>query len=157
MLHTDSIIRAMTFIALLMEAVRISEMLVYFNDTTQHFIPEGCYLQVMISSTALSAIECTFNNISGVPNINIIRGRKERQISVKYVVCGLLGCDTMWSCMCLATFWRNPLPGDEDEGDKFLCSISSHLQHYNTSKLRRSQLTYSPENVTSLMLSRLHE
>jgi lipopolysaccharide biosynthesis regulator YciM len=28
-----------------MEAVRTSETLVYFNEITQHYIPEGCDLQ----------------------------------------------------------------------------------------------------------------
>jgi hypothetical protein len=31
-------------ITLMMEAVCISEMLVYFKGSTQHYIPEGCHL-----------------------------------------------------------------------------------------------------------------
>jgi hypothetical protein len=30
---------------LMMEAVRASEMSVYFNETTRRYIPEGCHLQ----------------------------------------------------------------------------------------------------------------
>jgi hypothetical protein len=36
------------FITLMMEAVSTSEMLVYFNKTTQRYIPEGCRLHVPI-------------------------------------------------------------------------------------------------------------
>jgi hypothetical protein len=36
--RTASIIR---FIALMMEAVRISETSVYFNETTRRYVPEG--------------------------------------------------------------------------------------------------------------------
>jgi hypothetical protein len=36
--HTASIV------ALMMEAVHTSEMLVYFNESTRHYIPEGCHL-----------------------------------------------------------------------------------------------------------------
>jgi hypothetical protein len=39
--HTAFIIRAM-----MMEAERTCEMLVYFKETTQHCIPEGCHLQL---------------------------------------------------------------------------------------------------------------
>jgi hypothetical protein len=34
-------------IALMIEAVLSSEMLVYFNDTTWRYIPEGCRLQIL--------------------------------------------------------------------------------------------------------------
>jgi hypothetical protein len=36
---------SVSFIALMMEAVRISKTSVYFNETTQRHIPEGCHLQ----------------------------------------------------------------------------------------------------------------
>jgi hypothetical protein len=36
------------FIALMMEAVRTCETLIYFSETTQHYIPVVCYLQDII-------------------------------------------------------------------------------------------------------------
>jgi hypothetical protein len=37
-------LKKIAFIALMTEAVRTSETSVYFNETTRHYIPEGCVI-----------------------------------------------------------------------------------------------------------------
>jgi hypothetical protein len=45
--QTDvSEVRTVSTITVMMEAVRNSETLVYFNETTQSYIPGGCHLQI---------------------------------------------------------------------------------------------------------------
>jgi hypothetical protein len=41
--HTASIT---IIITLMMEAVHTSETLVYFNETTQRYIPAGCHIHI---------------------------------------------------------------------------------------------------------------
>jgi hypothetical protein len=43
-------------IALIMEAVRISETSIYFNETTRRFIPEGCHRQHCIPFLRQSSV-----------------------------------------------------------------------------------------------------
>jgi hypothetical protein len=38
----------------MIEAVRISEMSVYFNETTLRYIPEGCHLHTLSSNNLKS-------------------------------------------------------------------------------------------------------
>jgi hypothetical protein len=49
------------FVALMMEAVRISEIPVCF-ETTGRYIPESCHLQFYISSPSLDLVSIVTNN-----------------------------------------------------------------------------------------------
>jgi hypothetical protein len=68
----------MTLIALMMEAVRASETLVYSNKTTQRSIPEGCQLQGQLKpSTVLLTVYVslliTTNKLDVITELNAVR------------------------------------------------------------------------------------
>jgi hypothetical protein len=55
-------VRRIRLIALMMEAVRTSETSVYFNETTQHCIPEGCHLHTRRGENLKSHIVISYSH-----------------------------------------------------------------------------------------------
>jgi hypothetical protein len=60
---------------------------------------------------------------------------REKQ-EFKAVICGLLGCDTVWSCGWLPAFWRNvmiPLHPEDggDNASKMLVTTYKTTWHHN--------------------------
>jgi hypothetical protein len=50
----------------MMEAVRTSETSVYLNETTRHYIQQGCNLQILTNTSSLSETLCSGFCVSAV-------------------------------------------------------------------------------------------
>jgi hypothetical protein len=63
--------RAASTIALMTGAERISETSVYFNETTEPYIPEGCHLHTR-SPAKLNSHLLQLVNVNGLQTVTVI-------------------------------------------------------------------------------------